>query len=89
MLYDLLEHEMAPLYYNAPVPSEWIKKMKSSVVRYAPAFSAQRMVLDYFNTAYLPAIANAAERGLNAPEALKNLNEHEKNLGQLRAMEQT
>ena len=85
MLYDLLEHEMAPLYYNAPVPSEWIKKMKSSVVRYAPAFSAQRMVLDYFNTAYLPAIANAAERGLNAPEALKNLNEHEKNLGQLRA----
>ena len=33
----------------------------------------------------MPAIANAAERGLNAPEALKNLNEHEKNLGQLRA----
>ncbi|NBO39458.1 alpha-glucan family phosphorylase [bacterium] len=85
MLYDLLEHDMVPLYYNAPVPSDWIKKMKSSVIRYAPAFSAQRMVLDYFNNAYAPALANANERGLNAKQAVTNLNEHEKNLSQLRS----
>jgi len=85
MLYDMLEHEMVPLYYSAPVPSEWIKKMKSSVVRYAPGFSAQRMVLDYFNTAYAPAVTNATTVGLNARDAKKNLDTHEKNLAELRA----
>jgi starch phosphorylase len=85
MLYDLLEHEMAPLYYSAPVPGGWIKKMKSSVIRYAPAFSAQRMVLDYFNTAYEPAVRNASQVGLNAQAAKKNLDVHEKNLAELRS----
>ena len=85
MLYDILEHEMVPLYYNATVPNEWIKKMKASVARYAPAFSAQRMVLDYFKTAYAPALANSEERGLNSKSAIKHLNEHEKNLHQLKS----
>lgn len=85
MLYDLLEHELTPLYYSAPVPADWIKKMKSSVVRYAPAFSAQRMVLDYFKTAYQPAIENAARVGLNSQDAAKNLSQHEKNLTTLKS----
>lgn len=86
MLYDILEHEMVPLYYNATVPSEWIKKMKSSVVRYAPKFSAQRMVLDYFKTAYEPALINAEERGSNSKQATQHLNQHEKNLSQLKSL---
>lgn len=84
MLYDILEHEMVPLYYSAPVPSEWIRKMKNSVLRYAPQFSAQRMVLDYFNNAYLPALSNASEVGLFSPTAKQNLTQHEKDLNTLR-----
>lgn len=85
MLYDILEHELVPLYYSAPVPSEWIRKMKNSVMRYAPAFSAQRMVLDYFNSAYTPALQNAARVGVSAAAAQQNLSLHEKNLSQLRS----
>jgi starch phosphorylase len=85
MLYDILEHEVVPLYYSAPVPSEWIRKMKNSVMRYAPAFSAQRMVLDYFECAYAPALANATKTGLYAENAKNNLSLHEKNLTQLRS----
>jgi len=85
MLYDILEHELVPLYYSAPVPSEWIRKMKNSVMRYAPAFSAQRMVLDYFHSAYLPALTNASQLGLFASEAKNNLTVHEKNLTTLRS----
>ena len=84
LLYDILEHEMAPLYYDAPVPTEWIKKMKSSIVRYAPQFSAQRMVLDYMHNAYMPAIENSLSCGLNSSEAGKNLAEHERNLDKLK-----
>jgi starch phosphorylase len=85
MLYDILEHEVVPLYYSAPVPTEWIRKMKNSVMRYAPAFSAQRMVLDYFESAYAPALSNATRTGLYAQDAKDNLSTHEKNLTTLRA----
>ncbi|MEN9826770.1 MAG: hypothetical protein RI953_2515 [Pseudomonadota bacterium] len=85
MLYDILEHEIAPIYYSAPVPSEWIRKMKNSVMRYAPAFSAQRMVLDYFSTAYQPALENAQKIGLFSANSKRNLMEHEKDLQTLRS----
>ncbi|NBW83103.1 alpha-glucan family phosphorylase, partial [bacterium] len=85
MLYDILEHEIAPIYYSAPVPSEWIRKMKNSVMRYAPAFSAQRMVLDYFSSAYQPALENAQKIGLFSANSKRNLMEHEKDLQTLRS----
>jgi starch phosphorylase len=84
-LYDILEHEMTQLYYSAPVPSEWIRKMKNSVMRYGPAFSSQRMVLDYFNNAYAPALSNASRYGLFSPKSQKGLESHESNLSLLRA----
>lgn len=74
---------MVPLYYDAPVPTGWIQKMKSSIVRYAPQFSAQRMVLDYLHNAYLPAIENSTHSGSNSNNAQKILAEHEKNLERL------
>ena len=62
-LYDLLEKQIAPLFYNKRnadgVPVEWVKHMKASIATVLPKFSTARMVRDYVEDAYLP----AAKRG--------------------------
>ncbi|HSP65792.1 MAG TPA: alpha-glucan family phosphorylase, partial [Candidatus Deferrimicrobium sp.] len=55
-LYDLLEHEVAPLFYTRDsdgVPYEWVRRIKRSLRTNGPRFSATRMVEDYIDTAYL------------------------------------
>lgn len=54
-LYNVLEQEIVPLYYSSPIPTQWIQKMKASIMNLGPRFSAQRMVLDYVRQAYKPA----------------------------------
>ena len=57
-LYRLLEREVVPRFYQRDsdaVPKEWVAMMKASIRQVAPQFSARRMMLDYFNTAYAPA----------------------------------
>jgi starch phosphorylase len=61
-LYDILEEKIAPLYYKRDadgLPSEWIKRMKTSVASITPRFSTARMVRDYVEQAYLPAARRA------------------------------
>jgi glycogen phosphorylase len=48
--YDLLEHEIVPLFYERDeqgVPVRWCERIKSSLATCAPMFSATRMVDDY------------------------------------------
>ena len=55
-LYDLLEHEVAPLFYTRDsdgVPREWVRRIKRSLLTNGPRFSAMRMVHDYIDSAYL------------------------------------
>jgi glycogen phosphorylase len=57
-LYDLLEREVVPLYYNRDeqgIPHDWLKRAKDAIATISPKFSAQRMVKDYANTYYAPA----------------------------------
>lgn len=58
-IYDLLEHEVVPRYYDDRdhngVPTAWVRTMKEAIRTNAPAFSAQRMVIDYVRKLYLPA----------------------------------
>jgi starch phosphorylase len=61
-LYDILENQIAPLYYQRDangLPVQWIKMMKASIATVTPRFSTARMVRDYTEQAYLP----AAKRG--------------------------
>jgi len=54
-LYDLLEREIIPLYYNQSedgVPHGWVKVMKESIVSNAPTFSARRMIKEYVKKYY-------------------------------------
>jgi len=57
-LYDLLENEIVPLYYQTRssdgLPGEWIARVKESIRTIGPQFSMRRMVKEYLERLYLP-----------------------------------
>jgi starch phosphorylase len=56
-LYDLLEHEIIPLFYARAadgLPAGWIARVKASMRRLIPRFNAERMVRDYVRALYVP-----------------------------------
>ena len=59
-LYDTLENEIIPLYYEDRSadgqPGEWIVRMKESIRTLAPQFSTRRMIKEYQERMYLPAM---------------------------------
>lgn len=58
-LYELLEKEVIPLYYQRgkdSLPREWIQTVKNSIRTLCPVFNTNRMVGDYIDKAYLPAL---------------------------------
>lgn len=63
-LYDILESEIVPLYYDRPSPSlpptKWLEMVKESIRTLAPRFSARRMLKEYFENLYIPAAQQAA-----------------------------
>jgi starch phosphorylase len=61
-LFNLLEHEVIPLFYerNADgIPERWLARVRASMRRLIPRFSAERMVRDYVERYYVPAAAAA------------------------------
>jgi starch phosphorylase len=60
-LYDLLEREIVPLFYQRgrdSLPREWIKMMKSCMSEIGQSMSSHRMLMDYANKFYFPALKN-------------------------------
>ncbi len=56
-LYDLLEHEIVPAFYNRDadgLPHLWLARIRASMRTLAPAFSAGRMLEDYIEQIYAP-----------------------------------
>ena len=69
-LYDLLEQKVIPEFYardESGVPTAWTERMRESMARLTPRFSANRAVREYTEQHYLPAAATyrgrAAEKG--------------------------
>ncbi len=59
-LYELLEQEVIPEFYTrdqSGIPSGWVKRMRESMARLTPQFSADRAVREYTEQRYLPAAA--------------------------------
>ena len=57
-LYETLEREVIPLYYNvdqAELPTAWIRRVKHAIRTLGWRFNADRMVMDYVEKCYLPA----------------------------------
>src|SRR5256884_1365295 len=58
-LYQLLEEEIVPTYYDPGpdgIPHPWIATMKEAIRTCAPQFSMRRMVKEYTTRFYVPAI---------------------------------
>lgn len=64
-LYDILENEIVPLYYEKRsadnLPADWIAREKESIRTLAGQFSMDRMVKEYMTRFYESAILNGIE----------------------------
>ncbi len=64
-LYQILEQEVIPQFYNRDkdgIPTAWVARMRESMARLTPQFSASRTVREYTERYYLPACAAWQER---------------------------
>jgi len=67
-LYDLLEREVVPEFYTCNgegVPTAWVARMRESMARLTPRFSANRAVCEYTEQLYLPAAMTYRKRAEN------------------------
>ena len=56
-IYDLLEQEIVPLFYNRGtdgLPRGWLKVMKRAMTTVCPMFNTSRMVQEYMEKCYAP-----------------------------------
>jgi starch phosphorylase len=63
-LYTLLENEIVPAFYDRDatgIPRRWIATVKEAIRSVAPRFCARRMVKEYVERMYTPAMARRAE----------------------------
>jgi starch phosphorylase len=77
-LYELLERQIIPEFYTRNeqgVPEAWVARMRESMARLTPQFSANRTVREYVDHCYLPAAAayrRRARGGVAAGSAIVN-----------------
>lgn len=75
-LYDVLEKDIVPLFYDVGpdgLPRNWVRKMKASMSTLVPVFNTDRMVHEYFNQCYQPAIERFNDLRANKAEKTKAL----------------
>jgi starch phosphorylase len=81
-LYDLLEKEIVPLFYDRGtdrLPRRWIERMKNCIRKLAPVFSTNRMVREYAEKFYVPALDRGrvlASEGLKRSVELAHAKDH-------------
>ena len=64
-LYDLLEGEVTPEFYErdeSGIPSKWLGRVRESMARLTPEFSATRAIREYTESHYLPAASRYRDR---------------------------
>lgn len=64
-LYDILEQEVVPQFYarnSEGIPTDWVNRIRESMARLTPRYSANRAVREYTEKYYLPAAARYLER---------------------------
>jgi starch phosphorylase len=64
-LYTLLEREVIPEFYareDKGLPSMWLRRIRESMARLTPEFSATRAIREYTEGHYLPAASRYQER---------------------------
>ena len=64
-LYDLLEKEIMPEFYDrdfSGLPIKWVARVRTSMSRLTPGFSSNRMLRDYVDRMYMPATEKFRKR---------------------------
>ena len=77
-LYQLLEHQIVPLYYAKPdgkLPLAWLQLMRDSIRSVTPVFNTHRMVKEYTERLYLPAAKAHREFSENGCAAASELSQ--------------
>jgi starch phosphorylase len=67
-LYAILEQQVIPEFYardHHGIPAQWVSKMRESMVRLAPRFSANRTLREYTDGYYVNAASAYRERAAN------------------------
>jgi glycogen phosphorylase len=64
LLYDLLEREVVPLFFQREdaamgLPRAWIRRMKNAIAKLVPQYNTARMVREYSERFYVPAITHS------------------------------
>ncbi|GAB6282546.1 MAG: glycosyltransferase family 1 protein [Ignavibacterium sp.] len=76
LLYNILEKEIIPLFYNRiddKLPRKWIMMIKNSMKKLGPYFNTHRMVKEYFENYYYSAYQKNINLRKNNFEVVKNL----------------
>jgi starch phosphorylase len=80
-LYDMLEKEVIPEFFartEKGIPTAWVARMRESMARLTPRFSASRTVREYTEQHYLPAASayqvHAADKGAGVRKLIDGQN---------------
>jgi starch phosphorylase len=60
-LYDLIEKQVAPRFYDGEVPGRWIEMLRHTIKELGPKVLATRMVRDYVEQLYVPAAQSSRQ----------------------------
>lgn len=77
-IYDTLEQQIIPLYYNRNadgIPVKWISVMKESIKSLLYLYSTHRMVQDYTQKMYIPSMERLERVNSTNYELVKNLSD--------------
>ncbi len=84
-LYTLLEEEIVPQFYHRNqdgIPEQWVARIRESMSRLTPIYSASRAVRQYTEEYYLPAAATYRNRVENKAEKSQRIVAWQKQLAQ-------
>jgi len=82
-LYDLLEHEIAVLYYDrneTDIPESWVKMMKESLFSVCRNFNINRVLCDYLDKYYLPSMQTSEEVSRDDHKVLQTVAQEERDV---------
>ncbi|HET8985733.1 MAG TPA: hypothetical protein VFN03_08235, partial [Trueperaceae bacterium] len=75
-LYDLIEHQVAPRFYDRNddgIPTRWVESIRHTLSSLSPALSADRMVREYVERLYIPAASSASELTADSAAGARDL----------------
>jgi starch phosphorylase len=84
-LYNLLEQKVVPEFYErdgAGLPLRWLGRIRESMARLTPEFSATRAIREYTEDHYLPAASGYRERAAGESKVGNSLIQWQKNIVQ-------